>query len=107
VSSVNISAKFDKDTSLYNGLGSIAEDLIDNPHVLRTAVVTYETSFSKRDFQNGGVETPTIRIVQIEPLSEGDAVEAKALQAKAFKARTGNALQDDLFSTQNDDGDEG
>lgn len=104
---VNISAKFGKDTSLYNGLGAMVEDLLDDPTTVRTAVVSYAVGFSKRDFANGGAETPTIRIMQIEPLEGSAAESAKKLQRKAFQARTGNPMQEPLFPAQDAGGEAG
>jgi len=103
---VNISAKFTKDTDLYNGLD--ASELLADPSAIRTAVVTYRVKFGKTDYENGGAETPTVRIVEFEPLTGEAAVDAKTLQREAFKARTGNAMQEeDLFSGHDDDEDEG
>lgn len=93
---VNISAKFGKDNALYNGLGSMVDELLDDPTTVRTAVVSYAVGFSKRDFANGGAETPTIRIMQIEPLDGAAAEQVKKLQRQAFQARTGNPMQDPL-----------
>ena len=97
---VNISASFSKDDKIYNGLEHIIKELLDEPLLRRVAVVVFDTSFSKRDFAHGGTETPTIRIVQIEPLADEAAVDARALLADAYSQRTGGAepMQDDLFS---------
>lgn len=105
--SVGISASFTKDTKLYNGLEAIHDELLSDPNELRTAVITYRVGFSKRDFRNGGVETPTIQIMEIEPLI-GDAVDAgKKLQKEAFHKRTGNPMPDllDLIAAQQDEDD--
>jgi len=103
---VNISAKFTKDTDLYNGLNHIEDDLADNPGELRTAVVSYRSKFGKTDFESGG-ESITVRIVEFEPITDPDAVgKAKQLQRDAFKNRTGNPMQDDLFSSASSGDDE-
>ena len=100
---VNISAKFGKNDELYNGLTHIEDELHDEPGLVRTAVVSYRVKFGKRDYENGGAESLTIRIVEFEPLDGSAAVDAKELQRTAFKARTGNPMQDDLFSSQDTD----
>lgn len=104
---VNISAKFTKNDELYNGLHAIVDELLAEPTLLRTAVVTYKVKFDKADWENGGAKTPTIKISEFEPVFDEAAVQAKTLQREAFKARTGNAMQDDLFSSvEADDEDE-
>lgn len=100
---VNISARFGKNDELYNGLNHIEEALLAEPNELRTAVVRYRTKFAKQDFEHGGAATPTVKIVQFEPVDGGDAVDILAMAAKAYKARTGGELQPELFDDPDED----
>lgn len=100
---VNISAKFTKNSDLYNGLNHIEKDLLDEPTVMRTAVVKYRVKFAKQDFEHGAAVTPTVKVEHFEPLDGQDAEEASALAQKAYKARTGGDLQPDLFDQPDDE----
>lgn len=100
---VNISAKFTKNDKLYNGLDAIADELLTEPHLVRTAVVTFRVKFDKTDYENGGAKVPTVKVLEFEPVFDEAAVQAKTLQRDAFKARTGNPMQEDLFSSQASD----
>lgn len=97
----NISARFTKNDNLYNGLDHRADALLkeaeETPGVVHTAVISYRVKFGKRDFENGGAENATIRVLQIEPVEGGDAEAVKKIQRKAFQARTGNPMQEGLF----------
>ncbi len=87
---VNISAKFGKDSELYNGLEAIAEQMLAEPHKTWTVIATVRPKFVKEDLEAGGV-TPTIKVLQIEPIiGERDEGQAKRLQIAAFKRRTHN-----------------
>jgi hypothetical protein len=74
----------------HNGLFGIEEKLLAMPIGTRfTAVVTYELKddISKR---GDGVRYPVVSIDHIEPVWDEDLiVEAKAVQEKAYKERTG------------------
>jgi len=94
---VNISAKFGKNAELYNGLASIADQLIKQPQDQVTAVVTLRTKFVKEDYDNGGAATPTVKVLQIEPMFGDAAATAHHLQQVAFKTRTGNPMEPTLF----------
>ena len=96
---VKIAAKFTKNNKLYNGLDSVEDDLVKDPNLVRTAVVTYILKYGNTDYENGGAVTNTIKIVEFEPLSDEAAVAAKTLQREAFAKRTGHPMQDDLFSS--------
>ncbi len=101
---VNVSAKFTKNTDLYNGLNHIEKDLLDDPTALRTAVVKYRVKFAKQDFEHGGAATPTVKIEHFEPMNSDEAArQASELAQAAYKARTGGELQPDLFDQPDED----
>lgn len=102
---VKIAAKFTKNDKLYNGLDAIEEELVAEPGLVRTAVVSYRLKYGNTDYENGAAVTNTIKIVEFEPLADEAAAQAKALQREAFAKRTGNAMQDDLFSSVEPDED--
>jgi len=86
---VNIASSFKKDEREYNGLESISEALINEPHETRVVVAVVEVVRITKNVADGGTETPTVRFTQIEPLYEADADQARAALRKAYNARTG------------------
>lgn len=101
--SVNISGTFRKDDRQLNGLESVAEDLIEDPLTRHVVVGIVETKRIVKDISDGGTETPTVRLVQIEPLDGEAADDAQTLMEKAFQARTGHEYQGALFDRDRDD----
>ncbi|HET8643238.1 MAG TPA: hypothetical protein VFM37_14975 [Pseudonocardiaceae bacterium] len=93
---VKIAAKWKKDERGYNGLESILHGLVDDGLNRRYAVVLLETVRVTREIADGDVEIPTVRIVHIEPLDGEVAAVAKRLLDEAYRARAGNAPQDQL-----------
>jgi len=86
---VNVSATFRKDEREFNGLEAIRQELIDKPLVRHLVVAEVETIRLTTDVRDGGVITPTIKLVTVEPL-EGEAAEhAKKLLDEAYHHRTG------------------
>jgi hypothetical protein len=109
---VNVSATFRKDEREFNGLEAIRQELIDQPLVRHLVVAEVETIRLTTDVRDGGVITPTIKLVTVEPL-EGDAArEAKKLLDEAYHLRTGQTappptLFGDGVDVEMDDGEGG
>lgn len=96
---VKTSASFTKATQPYNGLTAdqLVNELIDQPHGRRYAVVAFEVLRITEEIEEG-TKVPTVKFVQIEPL-EGEAADvAKRLMEEAYNTRTGrdDAPQDTL-----------
>jgi hypothetical protein len=88
---VQIQAKLRKDDQDYDGLTSIAEELIDKPLKPRTVVARIEVVGYQVNLADGGTRTPKVRIVAIEPLDGELEEQARALLDKAYTGRTGQA----------------
>lgn len=86
---VNVQATFKKDEREYNGLEGAREDFIETPLERRTIVATVEVTRITRDISDGGTETPTVRMVNVEVLSGMDALTARKLLDAAYHERTG------------------
>jgi hypothetical protein len=86
---VNVSATFKKDEREYNGLEGIRDDLIGKPLERRTIVATIEVTAITTNVRDGGVQTPTVRLVSVEALSGDDALTARKLLDAAYHERTG------------------
>jgi hypothetical protein len=86
---VQIKGTFKRDERENNGLEGIREDLIRTPLERHTIVGTIEVTKIVRDVADGGVETPTVRLVSVEPLSGDDALTAKKMLDAAYHERTG------------------
>lgn len=82
-----------------NGLLSAAIDMIDNPAVLRVAVVVLATTGTEEDF---GAQTVTAKteIRRIEVISGDDLKTAKKLMLRAADAREGKTVLP--FETEQD-----
>ena len=105
--SVNIQATFKKDDRHLNGLEAIQQNLIDAPLDRHVIVAVVECVRVTKDVTDGGTETPTVRLVHIEPMmSNVDEKAARKLLDKAQKARGGTPAQGDLFSHPEPEGDE-
>jgi len=89
--SVKIAAQFKKDTRPLNGLESIADDLIKEPHRRWFIIAEVENRRTVIDHSDGDAESPTVNLVHIEPMLSGAGEDTirKMLKA-AYKARTGN-----------------
>ena len=85
---VRIAAKLTKERSAYNGLDSIAGELVDQPHGTRYAVIAYEVLRNTTEIEDG--ETyPTIRLSHVEPVRDGHADTVRTILAERYKDRTG------------------
>lgn len=105
--SVNIQATFKSDDRALNGLEAIEKDLVESPLDRHVIVGVVETVRITKDVADGMTETPTVRLVHIEPmLSNVDEKAARKLLEKALKARNGGAPQSDLFSNPEGEGDD-
>lgn len=108
---VKVKGTFKKDDRIFNGLESIAADLIGKPHDRRLVVAVIETARIVDDIEDGGSRDVTIRLVHIEPINDtvGQG-SARTLLETAYKARTGdtNALPGDPlpFDELDRDGDD-
>lgn len=89
MTAVNVSATFKKDERENNGLESIAKDLIENPMTRHVVVAVIETASVRTDYAAGGTITPTVRLVQVEPVDGADADQVRAVLDAAFRKRTG------------------
>lgn len=87
--SVNLSARFTKDTSIYDGLENIEDKIVANPLETTVAIVVLRPKFGKINWESGGAITPTMRVLSIEPVFGAGAERAKQLLAEAFHDRTG------------------
>lgn len=95
---VAIQATFGKDQKAFNGLESIVEDLLEKPLQEHYVIAKVRTAYTKTDYDNGGVETPTVKFVHIEPmLSDKEETAARKLFEQACKARLGELPQQTLF----------
>lgn len=103
---VKIRAQFTKDTRLFNGLDSIAGKMFDDPVTRVLAVVVIEVARKNIDCLNGGQQSVTVNLAEIEPVFDGDAREARQLLERAYKARTGSPSAPTLFGEPGDDPDE-
>lgn len=86
---VKLSSKLPADFEM-NGVDALAQDLIDDPKLIRAAFVTFDTRNVNVDTDSGS-HIPTIRIRRFEPLGDVDAV-SKAIRdavGVAFEDRTG------------------
>lgn len=86
---VNVQASFKKDEREYNGLEGAREDFIESPLERRIIVATVEVTRIMRDVSDGGTETPTVRMVNVEVLGGEDALTARKLLDAAYHERTG------------------
>jgi hypothetical protein len=86
---VNVSATFKKDERDQNGLESIRPELIQSPLERHVIVATIEVTQILTDVRDGGVQTPSVRLVNVEPLTGDDALTARKLLDAAYHERTG------------------
>lgn len=103
---VKIRAQFTKDSRLFNGLDSIAGKMFDDPVTRVLAVVVIEVARKNIDCLNGGQQSVTVNLAEIEPVFDGDAREARQLLERAYKARTGSPSAPTLFGEPGDEPDE-
>lgn len=106
---VQIQGKIRKDQQEYDGLGAIADDLIEAPLRRRLCVVEVEVVDYKVDVANGGIRTPKVRVTRIEPMEADSGMHARKLLDEAYAARTGKTapsptLFDDEDQGAGDDG---
>jgi hypothetical protein len=102
---VRIAAKLTKERQSFNGLDAIQDELVDQPHGTRYAVVAYEVLRTTAEIEDG--ETyPTIRLSHIEPVRDGHADRVKEILAERYKDRTGKSAEPDptLFDVTDGDG---
>lgn len=89
---VGISAKFRKDTEVYDGLTAIEHLLISKPHDRRLIVALVQTKRITTELATGTV-TPTIELVHVEAL-DGDARDmGQKLLDEQFRERTGGTVE--------------
>jgi hypothetical protein len=86
---VNVSATFKKDERDQNGLEAIRASLIADPLERHIIVATIEVTQILTDVRDGGVQTPSVRLVNVEPLTGDDALTARKLLEGAYHERTG------------------
>lgn len=99
---VNVAATFKKDERINNGLEAIVRQLVKEPLERHVVVGVIEVTRITRDIADGGVETPTVRLVSVEAL-EGDMADAaRQLLEKRHSERTGHHLQGALFGDQDE-----
>jgi hypothetical protein len=103
---VNVSATFRKDEREYNGLEAVREDLINRPLERVTIVATIETTAITTNVRDGGTQTPTVRLVNVEAMHGDDALTSRKLLDKVFHERTGKtapppSLFDDRVDAMN------
>lgn len=85
-----IAAKFAKDKQDMNGLDHIADRICEDRNNWRgIAVVRLDCLRVTDEIDQGGVEIPTVRVLQIEPLAGTDADTAHKLLDAAYEHRTG------------------
>lgn len=72
-----------------NGLGVIARELLRDPAKPHLAIVVLDTSKITRDIENDDVY-PTVRVVAIEPIVNGDVAKLRTMLQRAYEERTGN-----------------
>lgn len=72
-----------------NGLHVIARELLNDPEKLHMAIVVLDTAKITRDIAADD-EYPTLRIVAIEPIINGDVGKLRTMLQRAYEARTGN-----------------
>lgn len=73
-----------------NGLGAIHRQLLADPYRTHLALVVLDTSKITRDLENEDY-FPTVRIVAIEPITEGaDVARLRTMLQRAYEERTGN-----------------
>lgn len=89
MTAVNVQSAFKKDERENNGLESIGKELIENPMTRHVIVAVVETTRIVTDIAAGGTRTPTVRLVQVEPLDGSDAEQGRAMLDAAFRKRTG------------------
>nr|MDT0658059.1 hypothetical protein [Micromonospora sp. DSM 115978] len=105
---VKIAAKLTRERSSFNGLDRLQEELVDQPHGTRYAVVAYEVLRTTVEIEEG-ITVPTVQITHIEPVRDATADTVKEILAGAYKDRTGKALDEEpasLFDVVPGDGDE-
>ncbi|HZN77978.1 MAG TPA: hypothetical protein VFC00_40725 [Micromonosporaceae bacterium] len=94
--SVSISGTFKQDQREYNGLEAIEEDLIKDPLTHRYGVIRYTTLRITEEVADGGVRTPTVRLLHIEPVDGDNEELVKGILLGVFQARTWSTPQDPL-----------
>lgn len=73
-----------------NGLGAISRELLREPMKPHLAIVVLDTAKITDDIENGD-RYPTVRIVAIEPITNGSSVGTlRSMLQRAFEERTGN-----------------
>ena len=102
---VAIKGNFARDDQEFNGLEEFADELIANPLSRKVVVGVIETARIVRDITAGGVETATVRFVQLEVLSGADGEQVEAMMDTSYRTRTGRAEapQDSLFDAPQTD----
>lgn len=103
---VRIAAQFVGEERSMNGLNGIVEELLEDPREEHYIVAKVKVRRITEDIEDGGIRTPTVNLVHIEPLDGKDGETAHRLLQKAYLARQkGEAAasgQDDLFSEKED-----
>lgn len=86
---VQLSSKLPGDED-FNGVDSIALDLLDDPDTIRCAVVFYDVSKITRQV-DAGTDVPTIRVRKFEPIADVAHVpaELRKIVDDAIETRTG------------------
>jgi hypothetical protein len=72
-----------------NGLGRISTELLRSPEKRHMAIVVLDTAKITKDLEQDDVY-PTVRIVAIEPIVNGDVARLRTMLQRAYEERTGN-----------------
>lgn len=72
-----------------NGLHVIARQLLTDPAKPHLAIVVLDTAKITRDIEADD-EYPTVRVVAIEPIVNGDVAKLRTMLQRAYEERTGN-----------------
>ena len=90
---VKIAAQLTRANREFNGLDRIAQELVDQPHGTRYAVVAFEVK-RVTDEVDEGVKIPTAQIAHIEPV-DADDLRVREILAERYQDRTGKSLDGD------------
>lgn len=105
---VHISGTFKRDNRELNGLEEIQQALTDQPLTRRYAVICLQTVRIVQDMADESTRTPTVRIMQIEPVTGETEETVQKIMFEAYEARTGKpaegAMEPTLFDRKAGDG---
>lgn len=91
---VKTSAQLTRENKEFNGLDRIADELIEQRHGVRYAVVAFKVK-RVSDEVDEGIEVPTVQFTHIEPVDGVQADRVRDILAERYKDRTGKSLDGD------------